>query len=142
MTSVRADLRRHSRALQEAMHEVIFVIKERNLDELKRIFENVSNPYSLQYGKYWTSQQIADLTANLPARDAVVSYLASVGAEVVSETLHGELIVARGSVTLFEGMYVQHAVLQLSPYHGAEHAPSSSQHQLQLQQQQTQKRRV
>ena len=103
--SSRTDLIRNARALPEVTHEVIFVTQERNSDELNRIFHDVSNPDSPNYGKYWTSKQIAELTANLPARDAIFSYLTSTaGVEITKQTLHGEMITARASVAVWERM--------------------------------------
>ena len=104
--SSRTDLIRNARALPEVTHEVIFVTQERNSDELNRIFHDVSNPDSPNYGKYWTSKQIAELTANLPARDAIFSYLTSTaGVEITKQTLHGEMITARASVAVWERMF-------------------------------------
>lgn len=118
--SLRHDLVRHTRALSDATHHVIFVIKERNTDELDRLFYDVSNPHSDNYGKYWTSDQIANLTANLPARDALLTYLSSAGVEMVSQTLHGEMVTVRGKVHQFERIfktefYNYHRVLGGSP---------------------------
>ena len=104
--SSRTDLIRHARALPEVTHEVIFVTKERNSEELTRIFHDVSDPDSPNYGKYWTSEQVADLTANQPARDAIVSYLtATAGVEIMKQTLHGEMITARAPVAVWERMF-------------------------------------
>ena len=104
--SSRTDLIRNARALPEVTHEVIFVTKERNSEELTRIFHDVSDPDSPNYGKYMTSEQVADLTANLPARDAIVSYLtATTGVEIMKQTLHGEMITARAPVAVWERMF-------------------------------------
>ena len=104
--SGRSDLIRNTRALPEVTHEVIFVTKDRNSEELDRIFHDVSNPDSPNYGKYLTSKQVADLTANLPARDAIVSYLtATAGVEIVKQTLHGEMITVKASVAVWERMF-------------------------------------
>ena len=104
--SRRTDLIRNARALPEVTHEVIFVTKERNSEELDRIFHDVSNPDSPNYGKYLTSKQVADLTANFPARDAIVSYLtATAGVEIVEQTLHGEMITAKATVAVWERMF-------------------------------------
>ena len=104
--SSRTDLIRNARALPEVIHEVIFVTQERNREELNRIFHDVSDPDSPNYGKYWSSEQLARLTANLAARDAIVSYLtATAGVEITKQTLHGEMITARASVAVWERMF-------------------------------------
>jgi hypothetical protein len=101
----RPDLARQSRVSPEMNHEVVFAIKQKNLEELTAILHDVSDPKSINYGKHKTRQEVADLTANLESRDAVVSYITSVGATIVSETLSGEFVIANGPIRLWEEMF-------------------------------------
>lgn len=100
----RKDLAKHSRISPEVSHEVIFSIKQRNIEELSRILHDVSDPQSINYGKHKTRLEVAELTANLESRDVVVSYLTSIGATVVSETLSGEYVTAKAPIRLWEEM--------------------------------------
>mmetsp|Transcript_11507 Transcript_11507/g.11150 ORF Transcript_11507/g.11150 Transcript_11507/m.11150 type:complete len:249 (+) Transcript_11507:63-809(+) len=102
----RPDLARKSRVTPETSHEVIFVIKQRNIEDLIAILHDVSDPSSVSYGKHKTKQEVAELTANLESREAVIAYLKSVGATVVSETLNGEYITANGPIKLWENMFL------------------------------------
>jgi len=52
-----------------------FAVKRSNLDSLFALVDDVSNPASANYGKYWTQQQVRELTANPDATDAVVAFL-------------------------------------------------------------------
>jgi tripeptidyl-peptidase-1 len=52
-----------------------FAVKRANVDQLFSLVDDVSNPSSANYGKYWTPQQVRELTANPEATDAVVQFL-------------------------------------------------------------------
>jgi subtilase family serine protease len=101
----RLGIAKRSRISPEINHEVVFVIKQRNMEELKRILYDVSDPYSINYGKHRTRQQVANLTANPISRDYLVSFLTSIGATIVSETLSGEYIKAKAPIRLWEEMF-------------------------------------
>jgi hypothetical protein len=103
----RLDLQRQSRISPDMNHEVVFVIKQRNIEELTVILHDVSDPKSINYGKHKTRQEVKDLTANPSSRDALVSYLTSpsIGATIVSETSGGEYVTAKGPIKLWEEMF-------------------------------------
>ena len=105
MLSSRSDLQKRSRVHHDYIHEVIFFIRPKNINELTRVLHDVSNPTSLNYGQHWTKQEVSDFTSNPDARDAVVSYLHSNGASVVSETLNGEYITANARIAVWEDMF-------------------------------------
>ena len=86
-------------------HDVIFVIKQRNMDELTRILHDISDPQSANYGQHMSALEIADLTRNPGSRSSVVKHLKSSGASIVSETSYGEYITARASVQVWEKMF-------------------------------------
>ena len=86
-------------------HDVIFVIKQRNLDELTQILHDISDPESVRYGQHMSAMEIADLTRNPGSRSSVVNYLNASGASIVSETLYSEYITARASVQVWEQMF-------------------------------------
>ena len=86
-------------------HDVIFVIKQRNMDELTRILHDISDPESVNYGKHMSAVEIADLTRNPGSYSRVVKYLNASGASIVSETLYGEYITARASISVWEQMF-------------------------------------
>lgn len=103
--SSRTDILRLGRAHHNYNHEVIFVIQQRNIDELTRVLHDVSNPSSPNYGLHWTIDEVTDLTSNPEASDAVVSYLYSAGVSIVSETLRGEFITAAAPIKIWEKMF-------------------------------------
>ena len=90
---LRHDLVRAGRSPSDAYHEVIFVTQERNLDKLEAAALDVSNPASKNYGKYWTVEQIAALTASKSAR----SMPGPRGREPTSSATSTSLNASRGS---------------------------------------------
>ena len=98
------DIVRLNRVSPIQMHDVIFVVKQRNMDELLRILEDVSDFTSPNYGKHMTSEEIADLTSNPNSRNKIVEYLEMAGASVVGESLYGEYITASATVSIWEHM--------------------------------------
>jgi tripeptidyl-peptidase-1 len=101
----RIGIAKQSRVSPEINHEVVFVIKQRNIEELKRILHDVSDMYSSNYGKHRTRQEVADLTANPISRDYLISFLTSKGANIVSETLSGEYVTANAPIRLWEEIF-------------------------------------
>jgi tripeptidyl-peptidase I len=98
----RNDLIKLGRAPLEQMHEVIFAIQPRNMDELTRILHDVSNPESASYGYHLSKDEVNELTSNPEALATVTSYLHANGVSVLSETLNGEYITANAPIALWE----------------------------------------
>ena len=103
--SSRIDVLRHSRMCSDYNHEVIFVIKQKNMDRLSSFLHDVSDPLSDNYGQHMTARAVTDLTSNPEGRDSVVEYLHATGATVVAETLGGEYITATAPITVWEKMF-------------------------------------
>ena len=103
--SSRTDLVKGERIRHDRNHQVVFCIRQNNMDELIRILHDVSDPLSSNYGQHLTREEVADLTSNPESRDAVVSYLNLIGASVISETLSGEYITANATVAVWEVMF-------------------------------------
>ena len=103
--SSRKDIQKLFRVGHDYIHEVMFVIKQRNMDVLTNILHDLSDPQSSNYGHHWTREEVADFTSNPEARDAVVSYLHSNGASIFSESLAGDYIKAKASIKVWEKMF-------------------------------------
>ena len=103
--SPRNDIKRQDRAGHDHPHEVVFIIQQKNMNELTSIFNDISDPHSPNYGQHWTRDEVADFTSNAEGRDAVVSYLHMNGASVVSETLAGEYVTAKAPVKIWEEIF-------------------------------------
>ena len=101
----RRDIQKIDRMTPDYVHEVTFVIRQRNMLELTSILNDVSDPASANYGHHMTKEEVAALTSNLEARDAVMSHLTASSASFVTETLHGEYITASAPISVWERMF-------------------------------------
>ena len=102
---LRRDIDKRGRAWSDHPHEVIFVIQQRNMEELTSILHDISDPNSSNYGQHWSREDVVDFTSNPGGRDAVVSYLNSNGAFIVSETLAGEYVTAVAPIKVWEKIF-------------------------------------
>jgi len=93
------------RANAQDLHTVVFAVKQRNLDILSDILHNVSDPSSEDYGKHWSKESIAHLTANLPASREITSFLEFHGVNIVRHTLNHEYITAEGQISVWEELF-------------------------------------
>ena len=103
--SSRIDILKQSRMRSDYNHEVIFVIKQKNMEELTSFLHDVSDPSSGNYGQHMTRTTVSDMTSNPVGRDSVMEYLHATGATVVAETLGGEYITATAPISVWEGMF-------------------------------------
>lgn len=105
LLSSRDDLARHSSISQGENHDVIFVIRQRNIEELTRILHDISNPLSSNYGHYLTKEEVQQTTTNPDSRDAVLSYLHNKGAIVSHKTTSGDYVKATAPISLWENIF-------------------------------------
>lgn len=84
------------------IHEIVIVVKQRNMEHLTRLMHDVSDPSSPNYGQFISGEQVAAMTMNPEARDAIVSYLTIHGAAVTSESLTGDYITAQAPISVWE----------------------------------------
>lgn len=104
LLSSRTDLINKVPIHESYVHDLIFTVQQKNLDELERALHDVSEPDSPNYGRHWSGEQIRALTENTEARDAIVTYLHANGANVVSESLGGEFITANATLSVWNTM--------------------------------------
>lgn len=111
------DFEKGARVPAKALHNVVFVVRQKNIDELKRILYDVSDPTSANYGNHMTHQEIHDLVSDSIAYEEVVQYLTTAGAILVHEESQGECITARAEVGLWERMLNTkfHSYAKVSP---------------------------
>jgi tripeptidyl-peptidase I len=98
----RNDLKRQNRVRHDYIHEVIFVVRQRNMEELSKILHDISNPASSNFGQHLSREEVAQLTTNPLSRDIITSYLKSNGANILSETSYGEYITANARIDVWE----------------------------------------
>jgi tripeptidyl-peptidase I len=96
------DVVKGDRVSQSKTHDVIFVVQQKNMDQLERILHEVSDPSHSNYGNHMTRKEIDDLTSDPESRDEVISYLRAAGVTVLPDALSGECILARAEINLWE----------------------------------------
>ena len=105
LLSTRNDLQKLARMQADDVHQVIFVVRQRNMDELTEKLLDASNPAGSNFRRHLTSQEVAELTSNPEARDQIISQLDAAGATIISETLHGEFITANAPIAVWERLF-------------------------------------
>lgn len=101
----RNDLIKLGRAPLDQIHEVMFAIQPKNMNEFTRIIDDVSDPESANYGFHLTREEVNELICNPEAHATVSAYLHSNGASVISETLYGEYITANAPIAVWERVF-------------------------------------
>lgn len=105
LINLREDFTRMEEAPAAVMHEVVFAVKQKNMDKLEELFYEVSDPTNAKYGKYLTRKQVADLTANPEATATLQNFLKEHGATVVKTTPYGEYITAVAPVATWGKLF-------------------------------------
>ena len=98
------DTIRYHQLLSSDIHELVFIVQERNIDELERILLDISDPASSNYGNHLKRQDIIDLTSDPVSHKEVTTYLERAGATVVEREATSSHITARGSIDLWNRM--------------------------------------
>lgn len=93
----------NTRSIRAKVVAITFAVKQRNLDTLEKILYEVSDPKSAKYGKFLTRDEVATLTANTEATDAIKSFLTSKNINSKS-TLHGEYVTASATIQQWEDL--------------------------------------
>ena len=116
-------------AAYETTLDVIFSIKQNNLDALESFVQQAADPHSPLFGRRKTRAEVAAWTANPDGKAKVIAFLTAAGADIVAETRHGEYITARGTAGLWSALlsarfYVFRAGAELSTAAGATSPPA------------------
>lgn len=101
----REDFERVGYADLTTSHEVVFAVQQKNLDRLKQLLAEVSDPKHPSFGKHLSRQQVADLTANPEATDFIVSFLKQQGVQEIKAVPHGEYIKAVAPVGVWSKLF-------------------------------------
>ncbi|KAM9993654.1 hypothetical protein ACTFIZ_011623 [Dictyostelium cf. discoideum] len=95
---------KYNRAGKKETVDFRIALNQRNLDVLENTLLDVSNPESVNYGKHWTSEQVADLVAPEPyVSKKVANYLKKNGCHNIEN--HRDYIKATGSVDSVEKIF-------------------------------------
>eukprot|EP01038_Epipyxis_sp_PR26KG_P005158 gene5158-7181_t len=96
---------KRNRADEKAVHSVVFACKQRNLDKIKSILHDVSNPLSKNYGKHLSYDEVAQMTKNLKSSRHIMRVLSLHGIAVTKRTKNDEYITAEAPVSVWESFF-------------------------------------
>jgi tripeptidyl-peptidase-1 len=87
----------------ESTIQLVFAVKQQNVDELERVLLDASNPNSENYGSWWSHQAVHSLVAPKPeASRSVLAWLAAHGLAPSQTTVNSDLIEVRASISQAE----------------------------------------
>jgi len=102
----RTDIVREARTRSDYFHEVIFAMKQRNLDVMRNFVDDVSNPQSVNYGKYKTRSEISQLTKpSMESIEFLKLSLLSHGASIKFQTPDGEYVRVKATIATWEKFF-------------------------------------
>jgi tripeptidyl-peptidase I len=96
---------RGHRATATETHDVVFQVKQRNMDVLTKILHEISDPNHLNYGNHMTMEEINDISSNPDSHDEIINYMKEAGATHLFDANGGQSICFRGSVALWERVF-------------------------------------
>lgn len=91
---LREDYMQREESNIEEFHEVVFAVKQSNMNTLEKLFWELSDPSNPKYGKFLNRRQVADLTSNAKATESIQRFLTQNDINVVKTTPYGEYITA------------------------------------------------
>jgi tripeptidyl-peptidase-1 len=104
--NMRHDLTKDARSDSSKMHEVVFVVKSRNMESLKMTLYDISDIKSPNYGKHLTRAQLSELTAN-PEGNAILTRSLSAYPElsVVKRSRDNRFITVIAPLSVWEKLF-------------------------------------
>ena len=88
-----------SRSILTLEHDLIFAVQQKNLDQIEKILNDVSDPHSPNYGKHLTKEEVNALTANNEGKKLVLEFLNNWNAVVVSS--NDNYITAKATIEIW-----------------------------------------
>ena len=128
--SLRVDYRRDDvdpEEIADKLHSVIFAVQQKNLDKVKKILDEVSDPSSENYGRYLSFFEVGELVANREGVLRLRNYLIGQGIDNFEETIRGEYITVTAKIFQFESMFktkfhiYTHKIFQTNVYRSCDY---------------------
>jgi len=106
------NFKKGQRASASQLHTVVFAIKKKQVAMLTKILDDISNPFSPNYGKHLTMEEVTQMTSNLEGSHKLLNFLenhppANDGRrmEVLKMTPNKDYITAQAPVELWESFF-------------------------------------
>eukprot|EP01038_Epipyxis_sp_PR26KG_P006001 gene6001-8263_t len=98
----RSDISKRGRSSKSQLHEVVFAVKQVNIDELTTLVNEVSNPISSKYGNHLTSEEVYQLTANIKSINQIKKFFKRNNIVLVEQSLYGDYLTATAPIGKWE----------------------------------------
>jgi tripeptidyl-peptidase I len=92
----------HGPAPKEQYHELVFAVKQKNLEVLEAVLYDVSTRSSPHYGQHKSFDEIGRLVENREATAAISTWLQENGVSISSRTTYGEYISCGATIDKWE----------------------------------------
>eukprot|EP01031_Cornospumella_fuschlensis_P034123 gene34123-41297_t len=84
----------------------MFAVKQRNLDIIFSTLDDVSNPFSKNYGKHWSNAKVQEMTQNVEGYERIKSILRQHSEDIsITEAKHKHYLVAEAKVSTWEALF-------------------------------------
>jgi len=93
------------RAAPHIRHQVVFAVRQNNLNKIESILNDISDPYSTNYGKHLTRAEIMQLTKNSEAIAITKAHLRNLRINVGEESLNSDYLIADAPVKVWEKLF-------------------------------------
>eukprot|EP00428_Durinskia_dybowskii_P077997 CAMPEP_0170358432 /NCGR_PEP_ID=MMETSP0117_2-20130122/2227_1 /TAXON_ID=400756 /ORGANISM="Durinskia baltica, Strain CSIRO CS-38" /LENGTH=223 /DNA_ID=CAMNT_0010612645 /DNA_START=78 /DNA_END=745 /DNA_ORIENTATION=+ len=101
----REDLELGERVPKGAKHRVVFARKQRNVKQLKEKLDAISNPFSSIYGQHMSRDEVAELSSDSTASEAINSFLDNHGIERIKTSRYGDYVTAEATIAVWEDVF-------------------------------------
>ena len=101
----RETLARIGRTSPVYMHEVVFAIRQRNLDNLKSLVDARSTPGNSMYQTWLTFDEVGEMTSNKDGALAVESWLIKNNITIISKSRHSDYVKASAKISVWEILF-------------------------------------
>ena len=99
------------RAPSTQLHSVVFAVAKLNMDKLRKILDDISNPFSANYGNHLSRTEVSKLTSNVQGSQKLLKFLENHALvnnerlEILQMTPNKDYITARASVAHWERFF-------------------------------------
>lgn len=83
-------------------HTLVFVIQQSNLDDLKTLVHDLSDPSSRNHRKWLTVDELHNMTVNQEGYDHVIKWLLAKGVSTASTATYTNYVVASAPIVVWE----------------------------------------
>ena len=95
----------HVPSKHDAHHDVMIAVKQHNVEYLKHMLMQISDPTNEFYGQHMTREEVGMITANKRSIHTISRYLRARGVHIVRQSPYGEYITCRASLELWENIF-------------------------------------